>query len=162
MPVITHRETSRHTHTVIFLHGRDSNSQEFAEELFESEASEPAGQPRTLPDLFPSIRWVFPTAPTLHSKRFDVMMSQWFDMWSVEEPEKRVELQIEGLKSSPIFLGHSIDDSVVPIENGKRMRDILVRSLRLNVQFHEYENGGHWFNEPQGIDDIVEFIHQHM
>ncbi|KIW59629.1 hypothetical protein PV05_04066 [Exophiala xenobiotica] len=223
MSVVTRRETSRHTHTVIFLHGRDSNSQEFADEFFESEASEHAGEPRTLPDLFPGIRWVFPTAPILHSKRFDTAMSQWFDIWSVEDPEERAEIQTEGLKqsvaalieviraeetfvsrqniflggisqgfatalatffadgqqfagliglcswmpfanlvddlktvsaddeqllsavhkmyfghqapekplspflrSTPIFLGHSIDDETVPIENGWRMRDVLL------------------------------------
>jgi len=29
-----------HTHTVIFLHGRDSNATEFAPEFFESQASD--------------------------------------------------------------------------------------------------------------------------
>lgn len=92
--------TAAHTHTVIFLHGRDSNAKEFASELFESEASEPVDQPRTLPDLFPNIRWVFPSALTLHSKRFSTDMSQWFDMWSVEKPSERPELQHPGLHQS--------------------------------------------------------------
>ena len=259
MSTVTQRETSKHTHTVIFLHGRDSNAQEFADEFFESEASEPAGRPRTLPDLFPGIRWVFPTAPALYSKRFDTTISQWFDIWSVEDPEQQVEIQMDGLKqsvaalleviraeeihvprqniylggisqgfatalstffangqgfagliglcswmpfanlleeltassandehlsnavhriyfdqqspkglsspflrSTPIFLGHSIDDDIVPIRNGRRMRDVLVRSLRLNAQLHEYTDGGHWVNEPQGVDDIVEFLNLTM
>jgi len=259
MSTVTQRETSKHTHTVIFLHGRDSNAQEFADEFFESEASEPAGRPRTLPDLFPGIRWVFPTAPALYSKRFDTTISQWFDIWSVEDPEQQVEIQMDGLKqsvaalleviraeeihvprqniylggisqgfatalstffangqgfagliglcswmpfanlleeltassandehlsnavhriyfdqqspkglsspflrSTPIFLGHSIDDDIVPIRNGRRMRDVLVRSLRLDAQLHEYTDGGHWVNEPQGVDDIVEFLNLTM
>jgi predicted esterase len=256
MSIVIQRETSKHTHTVIFLHGRDSDAQEFADELFESEASEPAGRPRTLPDLFPGIRWVFPTAPALYSKRFDTTISQWFDIWSVEDPEEQVEIQIDGLKqsvaslleviraeeihvprqniflggisqgfatalstffangqgfagliglcswmpfanlvedlkandeqlsnavqriyfgqqspeepsspllrSTPIFLGHSIDDDTVPIKNGRRMWDVLVRSLRLNAQLHEYADGGHWVNEPQGVDDIVEFLNLTM
>ncbi|KAK5059657.1 hypothetical protein LTR69_006246 [Exophiala sideris] len=251
MHFVTRQATRKHTHTVIFLHGRDSNAQEFSNEFFESEASEPAEQPRTLPDLFPSIKWVFPTAPILHSTRFDTMMSQWFDIWSVEEPEDQVEVQTEGLKqsiavlaevigaeetlvsrqniflggisqgfavalstffavghnfagliglcswmpfanlvddlkasnpndeqlfgavhnlyfgqhlregslqqflqSTPIFLGHSIDDCILPIKNGRRMRDILVHSLKLNAQFHEYKEGG--------VDDIVDFLNQNM
>ncbi|RVX68396.1 hypothetical protein B0A52_07396 [Exophiala mesophila] len=259
MSVVTHMETSNHTHTIIFLHGRDSDAQEFADEFFESEASEPAGRPRTLPDLFPSIRWVFPTAPALYSKRFDITMSQWFDIWSVEDPEEQVEIQRDGLKrsvsallevirteeidvprqniflggisqgfatvlatffangqgfagliglcswmpftnlvedlkassanderlsnavqssyfgqqspkepsppflrSTPIFLGHSMDDDTVPIKNGRRMRDVLVHSLQLNAQLHEYADGGHWVNEPQGVDDIVEFLNLTM
>lgn len=258
MQVVSKRETGKHTHTVIFLHGRDSNAQEFADDFFESEASQPAGQPRTLPDLFPGIRWNFPTAAILHSGRFDTSMSQWFDIWSVEKPEEQVEIQMEGLKqsiaglmkiiraeetlvprqniflggisqgfatalstffadgqgfagliglcswmpfanlvedlkasnandtrlftavhktyfgqrpreelpqflrSTPIFLGHSLDDPVAPIENGKRMRDTLVHSLQMNTQFHEYRDGGHWVNEPRGVDDIAEFLHQNM
>ena len=259
MSIVTRRETSKHTHTVIFLHGRDSDAQEFADEFFESEASEPAGRPRTLPDLFPGIRWVFPTAPALYSKRFDTTIPQWFDIWSVENPEERVEIQMDGLKqsvsalleviraeeihvprqniflggisqgfaaalstffanshgfagliglcswmpfanlvedlkassandeqlsnavqriyfgqqspkepsspflrSTPIFLGHSIDDDTAPIKNGRRMWDVLVGSLRLNAQLHEYADGGHWVNEPQGVDDIVEFLNLTM
>ena len=259
MSIVTRRETSTHTHTVIFLHGRDSDAQAFADEFFESEASEPAERPRNLPDLFPGIRWVFPTAPALYSKRFDTTISQWFDIWSVEDPEEQVEIQKDGLKqsvaalleviraeeihlprqniflggisqgfatalftffangqgfagliglcswmpfaklledleasvaneeqlsnaldriyfgqqsleepsspflrSTPIFLGHSIHDDTVPIKNGRRMRDVLVRSLRLNAQLHEYADGGHWVHEPQGVDDIVEFLNLTM
>ncbi|KAI2641315.1 lysophospholipase II [Xylaria nigripes] len=220
-----------HTHTVIFLHGRDSDCKEFADELFESEASGPADQPRTLLDLFPHIRWVFPSAPVLMSERFGTEMSQWFDMWSVENPMERPELQHPGLQQSiericgvikeeeilvprgriflagisqgfataiavffaygsrnfagliglcswmpaalgadddyerledtgnaDVFLAHAADDDMVPIENGRELRDILMR--RLHVEWREYKDGGHWVNEPQGVDDIVRFIRQ--
>ncbi|KAJ8132702.1 hypothetical protein O1611_g924 [Lasiodiplodia mahajangana] len=246
--------TAAHTYTVIFLHGRDSNAKEFADEFFESEASEPTGQPRTLRDLFPNVRWIFPGAPILHSKRFDAEMSQWFDMWSVEDPAEQSELQLPGLQRSvqqilgiikaeesfvpreriflsgisqgfataiatfltdaqegfagliglcswmpaafhnehcpsfgttenshsflqqakqqlpavvrstretPIFLSHSIDDDVVPIANGRKLRDI-VQSRGFRVQWREYEDGGHWINEPQGVDDIAHFMNSHM
>jgi lysophospholipase II len=268
MSAVIHKEISEHTHTVIFLHGKESNAQEFAVEFFESEASEPAGRSRTLPDLFPGVRWVFPTAPILYSKRSDTMESQWFDIWSVRDPEEQFGLQMEGLKqsvtalldvirheeilvprrniylggisqgfatalatffahgqgiagliglcswmpfadqvenlksspaegrkafdvsndeqffkavqtmyfgqqshgersspllrSTPIFLGHSKDDITVPIKNGRRMRDVLVDSLQMNVEMNEYEDGGHWVNEPQGVDDIVEFLKRTM
>lgn len=89
-----------HTHTVIFLHGRDSHCEEFAGELMESEASEPAGRPRTFVDLFPNVRWVFPGAPILFSQRFDTSMSQWFDIWSVEDPTERPAMQLPGLRQS--------------------------------------------------------------
>ncbi|TGJ80413.1 hypothetical protein E0Z10_g8350 [Xylaria hypoxylon] len=228
-----------HTQTVIFLHGRDSNCREFANELFESDASEPANQPRTLPDLFPGIRWVFPSAPILQSERFGTDMSQWFDMWSVENLAERSELQHPGLhqsveqilwvlkkeemlvpreriflagisqgfatviavlfaaapkrfarliglcswmpaalcaedfqsfedtsdgkssRSTPVFLGHPIDDEVVPIKNGRDLRDTF-QSRRFQVEWREYEDGGHWVNEPQGVDDIARFINSHM
>ncbi|KAI1500462.1 lysophospholipase II [Biscogniauxia marginata] len=234
-----------HTHTVIFLYGRDSNCKEFADEFFESEASKPVKQPRTFLDLFPTIRWVFPNAPTLLSERFGTEMSQWFDMWSVENPAERPELQQPGLQQSikqilgiikeeeslvprgrificgisqgfataiatyfaemrggfaglmglcgwmplghnglgklqtifgnqqalevdgdlacktPVFLGHSIDDDVVPIRNGRELRDII-SSHGLPVEWREYEDGGHWINEPQGVDDIVRFLNRYM
>jgi len=222
-----------HTHTVIFLHGRDSNAQEFADEFFESEASGPLDQPRTLRDLFPNIRWVFPGASMLESERFGVPMSQWFDMWSVESPAERPELQHRGLHQSterildiinneetlapreniflcgisqgfataiaayfadprrlagliglcswmpvaaptqthlkvmesghgtPIFLAHSADDNIVPIDNGRELRDIL-KSRQLEVEWKEYADGGHWVNEPQGVDDIAGFLNRHI
>jgi lysophospholipase II len=267
MSAVIHRETSEHTHTVIFLHGRDDTAAEFASAFFESEASEPAGRPRTLPDLFPGIRWVFPMGPVSHAKKFDDTMSQWFDIWSVDNPEEQIDLQLDGLKqsvgalldvirheevlvprrniylggisqgfatalatffangqgiagliglcswmpfanqvedlrvahakgrkasdvsdeqffgavqtlyfgqqshgegsspllrSTPIFLGHSKDDDTVPIKNGRRMRDVLVNPLRMNVEMKEYKDGGHWVNEPQGVNDMVEFLKRTM
>ncbi|KAK7982144.1 lysophospholipase II [Apiospora saccharicola] len=94
--------TGAHTHTVIFLHGRDSSCAEFADELFESETSGegPGQKPQTLPELFPTVKWIFPGAPVTRSARFDADMSQWFDMWSVEDPEERPEIQRSGLWQS--------------------------------------------------------------
>lgn len=234
-----------HTHTLIFLHGRDSTALDFHNELFESEASEPAGQPRTLDALFPTIRWVFPTAPVTRSARFGTEMSQWFDMWSVESPDEKAEGQMDGLAESidilqsvikgeeyyvkrnkiflagisqgfatalaaflydgarpglagliglsswmppcgrsiskdgqtstpntgpntmrptPILLCHSADDEVVPVENGRNLRVTLKDSFprRFEVEWHEFKDGGHWVNEPLGVDVIVEFMRRHM
>ncbi|KAK1448687.1 phospholipase/Carboxylesterase [Colletotrichum melonis] len=248
MDFTTHHIDPRasHTHTIIFLHGRDSTSTDFATELFESEASEPADQPRTLPDLLPSIRWVFPGAALLPSKRFGTEMSQWFDVWSLETPEEQAGIQQPGLRRSiqhlvtlvesesalvpmdkiflggisqgfatsiaaflttsrlaklggliglcswmppaevidelaeegslyrrasgadstaktPIFLAHSVDDEVVDINLGRQLRtalDSFVNSC--TVEWHEYQSGGHWVNEPQGVDDMISFLRLHM
>ncbi|ETS75280.1 hypothetical protein PFICI_12224 [Pestalotiopsis fici W106-1] len=226
-----------HTHTIIFLHGKGSNGEECANELFESETSEhyaPRG-PQTLVDLFPTVRWIFLSAPQTQSTRFDCIESQWFDMWSVENPEEQVDLQVEGLAESilllrqtiaeeeskvpqqkmflagisqgfataitaflldefhfaglvglcswmpmgayraienskkveirsngnttrvPVFLGHSRDDNVVPIDNGLALRDFL-SEREFAVEWHEYSNGGHWINEPRGVEDVVGFL----
>lgn len=241
-----------HTHTMILLHGRDSNALDFAPELFESQASNDL----TLPQLFPTAKFVFPSASLLSSLRFDTEISQWFDMWTVENPSERLEIQKEGLRDSvkkileiikkeadivgpgnvvlggisqgcavavcallcgrqrlggfvgmcswmpfreeikawakagengevlqrireffgvedrssdgsglerepaletPAFLSHSKDDDVVPIENGKELRETL-QLLGLQVVWEEYEDGGHWVNEPQGMDDIAAFL----
>ncbi|KAI0439841.1 lysophospholipase II [Xylaria telfairii] len=225
---------AEHTHTVIFLHDCDSDCEEFASEFFVSEASEPG----TLKDISPHIRWVFPSAPILMSARFGIHLSQWFDMWSLDNPMERPELQYHGLHqsinrilgvirkeeelvprdkiflagisqgfattiatfladaskgfagliglcgwmpallndgregfkgpenskvvdSTPIFLGHSADDDIVPIENGRELRDIL-QSRGFEVEWREYNEGGHWVNEPQGVDDMVQFLSKHM
>jgi lysophospholipase-2 len=250
--------TKKHTHTFILLHGRDSNATEFATEFFESQASDD----RTLPEIFPNYKWVLPTSALRNSARFETEMSQWFDMWSVEDPEEQKDLQVQGLKESiafimdvihqeaklvpmermilggisqgcataiyalmaarvqmggfiglcswlpfskeindlatgsamskkcvidqlqvlfgnttdesdsertnlvprlesalktPMFLSHSKDDEVVPIGNGEKLCWGL-RSLGASVSWKAYENGGHWVNEPQGVDDMVAFL----
>lgn len=191
------------------------------------------------------------------SARFESGLSQWFDIWSVETPEERKDLQVEGLRQSlalirgvvndeaklvapnriflggisqggataihvllsdtkclagfiglcswlplqgevariaaaiqikekkknsepeqppstdmalypepdrntpclktPVFLSHSIDDDVVPVANGDRLC-LGLRQLGMIVTCKVYEDGGHWVNEPQGIDDMVTFI----
>ncbi|KAI1159174.1 lysophospholipase II [Nemania serpens] len=90
--------TAAHTHTVIFLHDCGSDHKEFADQLLGCVGSEPMDQPRTLQDLFPSIRWVFPNAPILPSSRLGTHISQWCDMWSMENPTERPELQTPGLQ----------------------------------------------------------------
>lgn len=257
-----------HTHTAIFLHGRDSGCDEFADEFFESETSSgPDQKPQTLRELFPTVKWLFPGAPVTRSARFDTDMSQWFDMWSVEDPGECPEIQRVGLRQSidrilsvvreeeaagvprgriflcgisqgfataiaalfaegqggfagmvglcswmpfatpaeesfegdhgddassssffshlqaifattanksppakinvdamrqtPMLITHSSDDEVVPVQNGRRLRDILQRQ-GLAVEWKEYPDGGHWVNEPQGVDDMAHLLHKHM
>ena len=98
MPLDTHAipPTAAHTHTIIFLHGRDCTAEEFVTELFESQASDA----RTFPQMFPHLKWVFPCSKVRPSVRFGSDMRQWFDIWSVESPEERIELQIPGLRES--------------------------------------------------------------
>ena len=65
--------------------------------------------------------------------------------------------------ATPVFLSHSQNDEVVPIQNGRLLRDCL-ETLGMKVTWKEYEDGGHWIYEPEdenvrnGIDDIEEFI----
>jgi lysophospholipase II len=253
--------TKEHTHTVIFLHGRDSTAAEFADEFFESQASDN----RTLPEIFPDFKWVFPSSGLRNSARFETELSQWFDIWSVEEPEGRKELQVDGLKESigsildvvyseaslvppehiilggisqgcataihalmhcdiqlggfiglsswlpfqeeieaiarnttsadplkeirslfksassgscvptlrqlngksksalatPVFLSHAMDDDIVPISNGEKLYQGLDH-LGMTITWKSYEDGGHWINEPQGVDDIVAFLQKKL
>ena len=56
-----------HRYTTIFLHGRDDDPALFPESVLESETSNPK---RELPDVFPSMKWVFPASKTRESLRF--------------------------------------------------------------------------------------------
>jgi hypothetical protein len=67
--------TAQHTHTIIFLHGRGSTAKEFQSEFFESESDG-----RTLPQIYPQLKWVFPNAPIVRAVRFGQDWTQWFDM----------------------------------------------------------------------------------
>ncbi|KAF2237025.1 phospholipase/carboxylesterase family protein-like protein [Viridothelium virens] len=232
-----------HTHTVIFLHGRDSTAEQFEQELFESQASDG----RYLRQIFPQFRWIFPKSQVRPSMRFGEEISQWFDMWSTEDPHAERQIQLDGLRSSialirrvidvesklvapsriilcgisqgcataistllcgsrmlggfvgmcgwmpyvnefseapnkltelhklrscldeaaadaalealatPIFVARSQDDDVVPIQHSTVMRKCL-QDLGMQVTWQEYHTGGHWVHEPQGIDDLVDFM----
>ncbi|CZS91652.1 uncharacterized protein RCO7_06967 [Rhynchosporium graminicola] len=91
-----------HIMTIILLHGRDSTATEFAEEFFEEETSDK----RTLLEVFPTTKWVFPSSKIRDSARRiaagfeDKSMSQWFDMYSTEDPSENTDIQIDGLRGS--------------------------------------------------------------
>jgi lysophospholipase II len=98
--------TSDHTHTIILLHGRGSNGQEFAEELFQGESF----SEQTLPQHFPSLKWIFPTARERFSTVFQEELVEWFDIYSLTDPNVEEELQIEGLEESVGFVQGLVDD----------------------------------------------------
>ncbi|KAK9440173.1 carboxylesterase [Metarhizium brunneum] len=96
MPVIV-PAAAKHTHTVVFLHGRGDVAENFVASLEYSKSSR--GQ--TLQETFPSFRWVFPKAGVGASFSFGGnKVSQWFDIWNVADFSEREEMQILGLKES--------------------------------------------------------------
>ncbi|KFH48557.1 Acyl-protein thioesterase-like protein [Hapsidospora chrysogenum ATCC 11550] len=86
-----------HTHTVIFLHGRGGS----ADNLVASLTYWSDSQGRTLAEIFPSFRWVYPRAPIGHSAAFPGdKIAQWFDNWNVRDFTDREEVQAPGLRQS--------------------------------------------------------------
>jgi lysophospholipase-2 len=216
-----------HTHTIVLLHGRGSDATTFQSEIFESQDS----QDQFFPDIFPSIKWVFPCAKLRWAAREAEHMHQWFDMTSVQEPWEDPDVQEEGLRESasqleeiiqqeidkvglenvivggisqgcavglytllatsvrvagffgisgwlhkmdiaawagledwkekPVLLQHCRDDAVVPVANGEDMREQL-EEMGTGVRWQCFEDGGHWLNEPRGMDGIVRFVKQIM
>jgi predicted esterase len=97
LPIITIPPSAPHTHTVIFLHGRGDTAQSFSSSLHFSLSS----QNRTLPEIFPSFRWVFPQSQIRPCATYPKeKVSQWFDIWNVSNFSEREELQAVGLRES--------------------------------------------------------------
>jgi predicted esterase len=61
------------------------------------------------------------------------------------------------LRNTPILLEHCVDDPLVKVENGRLMTEMLT-SFGANVARREYPDGGHWFNSPAGMDDVIAFL----
>ncbi|KAM0190071.1 hypothetical protein ACHAPA_011094 [Fusarium lateritium] len=61
------------------------------------------------------------------------------------------------LKNTPMLLEHCVDDPLVLLNWGRKQCEIL-REFGANVMWKEYKIGGHWFNSPHGMDDVVEFL----
>lgn len=80
--IVSPGEGHEHTHTFIFLHGREDANDRCARSLLGKEASRLREQPdqkRTLATIFPTIKWVFPAAPKLYCPCIDGDSVQWFD-----------------------------------------------------------------------------------
>lgn len=86
---------SRHTRTIILLHGRGSTGPEFAAELLR-EGRSTAGA--TLAQHLPGCKWVFPGASARRSSVFHEDLTEWFDVHSLTDPQARAEAQVEGLR----------------------------------------------------------------
>ncbi|KAL2132672.1 hypothetical protein VTI74DRAFT_3542 [Chaetomium olivicolor] len=105
-PVHILEPQASHTHTIIFLHGRGSTGEEFAEELLESRLS----TGKTLQEQLPSWRWVFPSSPELWSTAFEEKMPAWFEAHSLTDVTARQDLQMDGIRASVRYLIHLLEE----------------------------------------------------
>jgi lysophospholipase-2 len=120
-----------HTYTMIFLHGREDFGDDLAENFFDSKSSTTG---KSLSELFPTIKFVFPTAKMLYSAQRDFeftnssfaaalkgeeIISQWFDVWDLKNEEEKQHLMIPGLQDSIQQISNIIKVEVeqVPAEN---------------------------------------------
>ena len=109
--------TSAHTHSVILLHGLSSNGEKFGTEFLETGATSTG---KTLPQLLPGARWIFPTAKRRRSTAFGrSMLTQWYDVARLPDPEYRRETQLGGLAESTLAVRELLSQelSKVPPEN---------------------------------------------
>lgn len=108
--------TAPHTHTAILVHGLGSNGLDFGSMfLLGSVLSNDKDSPfsRPLNAIYPSMRWVFPSASLRRSTRFNRMkLFSWFDVYSVQAPHIREETQVKGLVQSTAYLRSIIEGEV--------------------------------------------------
>ena len=90
--------TGPHTHSLIILHGLGSNGKKFGRELLETGI---CSDGKSLPELLPGARFIFPTSKRRRSSAFRrSKLTQWFNIASLEDPSYRSHTQTQGLEES--------------------------------------------------------------
>jgi predicted esterase len=119
-----------HKTTLVMLHGRGSTAQKFAEPLLQhlvspastptaSDATSPAQPLKPFQDHFPNTKFVFPTAPLRRAVVFKRSLThQWFDNWSLTEPELKQHLQVQGLRETSSFLHDLLQKEIEEVGAG--------------------------------------------
>ncbi|EZF33617.1 hypothetical protein H101_02828 [Trichophyton interdigitale H6] len=77
-----------------------------------------------------------------------------------EEQVQASTAEAEAMLSTPVFLVHGADDTLIDVEVGRRVHRILT-GLGMKSGWAEYvgaEKEGHWIKEPEGFDAIVQFL----
>ncbi|KAF5662702.1 acyl thioesterase [Fusarium heterosporum] len=106
MPFII-EPSGAHTHSLILLHGLGSNGEKFGRELIETGI---CSDGKSLPSLLPGARFIFPTSKRRRSSAFKrAMLTQWFDVASLEDPSYRSQTQFQGLEESSRDIFHLIN-----------------------------------------------------
>ena len=98
--------TSKHELTVILLHGRGSRASDFRTDFH---CTRPSSGTSPI-DLFPSIKWVFPCANLRFSTADKGLVREWYDVYSLKDPDERNDLAVEGLVKSIKHVSRIIED----------------------------------------------------
>lgn len=105
----------QHTHTIILLHGRGSNSERFGHVFIDS---------TDISKRLPTTKFVFPTARKRRATIFKrIPINQWFDNYSLDDPNTRTELQTDGLQETSDFLRRLIDEEAELLSKGPAAGD---------------------------------------
>ncbi|KAI9709072.1 MAG: hypothetical protein M1820_003518 [Bogoriella megaspora] len=109
--------TKLHTHTFILLHGLGSNGEKFGQELLNTAMT--SGGAR-LQSLLPHAKFIFPSARKRRSSAFNhSLLTQWFDIASLNDLSIRQDVQYQGLAESAKTIRALIDNESqnVPLGN---------------------------------------------
>ncbi|KAI2631352.1 acyl-protein thioesterase [Hypomontagnella submonticulosa] len=90
--------TKLHTHSLILLHGLGSNGEKFGKELIETGI---CSNGETLANILPGARFIFPTSKKRRAIALNrAMVTQWFDVSSLDDRSQRQDVQVKGLTES--------------------------------------------------------------
>ncbi|KAF2028427.1 alpha/beta-hydrolase [Setomelanomma holmii] len=84
-------------------------------------------------------------------------LCSWLPMAEELEREAQMLADAPSALETLVLLQHCENDEVVPIKNGRELAASLER-MGMKVQWQSHKEGGHWLNEPDGMDQIVAFI----
>ncbi|KAI0377210.1 acyl-protein thioesterase [Hypomontagnella monticulosa] len=109
--------TTAHTYTLILLHGLGSSGEKFGRELIETGI---CSNGKRLVDVLPGAKLIFPTSKKRRASAFNrAMITQWFDVASLEDRSQRQDVQLRGLTESLPEIHELINEESkkVPREN---------------------------------------------
>lgn len=107
-PTVIH-PPQKHTHTLIFLHGRGNNASHFSTMFIWAKTS----TNHSLQQIFPGLKLVFPTAPLRHSVlHHRARLYQWFDIFNPANPSNRQESQIPELRTSITYTQNILKEEI--------------------------------------------------
>lgn len=87
----------------------------------------------------------------------DAFVGDMMSAWSRCPP---AQLAGKSLLSTPVLLGHGVDDGMVEVGLGRQAQQVLAR-IGFQTEWKEYlgaELEGHWLKTPEQIDDIAAFM----
>jgi len=108
--------STTHTHTIVFLHGRGSTGKVFADELFDTIANDDHQVSAvTAINLFPSMRWVFPSSRSQWDKTFEEYMPAWFEAPSLADISVGRDAQAPGIRDAVIYINRLLEDEIMKL-----------------------------------------------
>ncbi|CAG5187561.1 uncharacterized protein ALTATR162_LOCUS11729 [Alternaria atra] len=90
-----------------------------------------------------------------------VGLNGWLPLADEVQGITKVPGRVQDVLKMPVLLQHCKDDDIVPVENGDDLKKRL-EEMNMCVKWECFDDGGHWLNEPEGMDGLVDFIQMVM
>lgn len=154
-----------HTHSIILLHGLGSNGVKFGEEFLRTARRSDS---RSVKELLPGARFIFPTAKRRRSSAFPgAKLTQWFDIARLGDPSYRRHTQVPGLEESMRGILHLVDQERSKVSAGNVLLGGLSQGgamsmmclLAMGFPIGGYMGMSTWMPYSQDIRDLLSDAH---